>query len=405
MKGMEKNTTVESAEGNQKPVAKNGGRRRAITYTLMIFALCALIAYGVWWEFFKGHETTDDAYVGGNLVYVTARQEGTVVAFYADDTDLVEEGQLLVSLDPTDYLMSFEHKKAALEIAARQVASLYQDVKQSEAEVETRKALFSRASLDYRNRTGLVDSSAISREEFEHAEANLKEAEAALSMVRHKLTAARASLGTTPLEAHPLILKAKAEATEAYLKLSRSSIYSPVRGYIAKRNVQAGESIKTTTPLMAVIPLDHVWVDANFKETQLWKMRIGQRADVTADMYGGSVLFNGLVKGIQGGSGSVFSLLPAQNASGNWIKIVQRVPVRILLKVDELKEHPLFLGLSVYVKVYVDEETGPVLAMAPHVEPVMKTTIYDDAMQGVDLLFDELVKRNLFSGPEGNGVR
>jgi membrane fusion protein (multidrug efflux system) len=377
------------------PVVRNGGRRKAMGYTLLFFALCALVAFAVWWFVFRGHETTDDAYVGGNLVYITSRQEGTVTAFYADDTDIVEEGQLLVSLDPTDYLTDLEQKKAALEVAVRQVAALYHNVKQAESEVESRQALYTRAQQDYQNRTGLVDAQAISREEFEHAGADLKDAKAALDLMRHKLISARAALGTTPLEEHPLILKAKSDAKEAYLKLGRSNIYAPIRGYIAKRSVQAGEWIKTSTPLMAVIPLDHVWVDANFKETQLSRMRIGQRADVTADMYGGSVLFTGIVKGIQGGSGSVFSLLPPQNASGNWIKIVQRVPVRILLKPDDLKEHPLFLGLSVYVKVYVDEDTGPILAQEPHVEPVMKTTIYDDALQGSGAIFDELVRRNL----------
>lgn len=388
-----------TAEGGvqprEKPAKPNGGRKRAVTYTLMTFALCALTAFLIWYEVFRGHETTDDAYIGGNMVYLTSRQEGTVIAFLADDTDLVEKGQLLASLDPTDNLVLFEQRKAALQLAARQVSQMDQAVRQGEADLLIKKAMLGRAWVDYNNRVGLVESEAIPREDFEHARAALKEAKAAVELSRHQLASAKAALGTTPLAEHPTIAKAKADAVEAYLSLTRCSIFAPARGYVAKRTVQVGQSIKSTTPLLAIIPLDAVWVDANYKETQLSGIRIGQKVDVTADIYGSDVLYHGTVVGIQGGSGSVFSLLPPQNASGNWIKIVQRVPVRISLDPEEVRKNPLFLGLSVYTKIYIDETTGPMIAEAPRKEVVMSTDIYDTPIDKVAAMFDELVAANL----------
>lgn len=390
----------QSAAGAQQDaqkvsVPKNGGRRRAVTYTLLLFGLCALAAFLIWYEMFRGHETTDDAYVGGNMVYLTSRQEGSVIAFFADDTDFVEQGQLLVNLDPTDYMMMLEQRKAALQLAARQVSGLYQDVRQREADLVLKKAMLGRAWVDYNNRVGLVESEAIPKEDFEHARASLKEAKASVAASKHQLDAAIAALGSTPLAQHPLIIKAKADAIDAFLALTRCALYAPVTGFVAKRTVQAGQSIKTTTPLLAIIPLDSVWVDANFKETQLSSIRIGQKVDVTADIYGSDVLYHGVVVGIQGGSGSVFSLLPPQNASGNWIKIVQRVPVRISLDPDEVKKHPLFLGLSVYAKVYVEDDSGLMLAEKPRGEVVMDTDIYDVSLADIAHLFDEMIALNL----------
>ena len=392
---MDRQTAETESTDSGETVPKNNGRTRAVIYTLMIFALCAIAAYLIWFELFKGHETTDDAYVGGNMVYLTSRQEGTVISFFADDTDLVEQGQLLVSLDPTDYMMLFEQRKAALQLAARQVSGLFQDVRKSEADLLLKKALLGRAAVDYNNRVGLVDSEAIPREDFEHAQAALEEAKAAVGYSEHQLEGAKAALGVSPLYQHPLINKARADAIEAYLSLARCSIFAPTRGFVAKRSVQVGQSIKPSTPLLAILPLDSVWVDANFKETQLSRIRIGQKVDLTADIYGSDVVYHGNVVGIQGGSGSVFSLLPPQNASGNWIKIVQRVPVRISLDPEEVKANPLFLGLSVFTKVYVEDTTGAMLAVKPRCEAVMKTDIYDVSLEAVGALFDEMIASNL----------
>lgn len=379
----------------EKPVKKNGKRNRITAYVVIFFCVWALIAYVIWWFVFRNHETTDDAYVGGNMVVLTSRQMGSVVAYYADDTDFVEQGQLLVGLDPTDYLLAFEQKKSALELAARHVRDQFEAVKQREADVILKKATRHRAWLDYKNRMALVDSEAISQEDFYHARADFQVAKSSLALSEHELEAALAALGTTDLRQHPLIEQAKVDLREAYLALKRCSILAPVSGYIAKRSVQAGQSIKASTPLLSIIPLESIWVDANFKETQLEFIRIGQPVDVWADMYGSDVLFHGRVGGIQGGSGSVFSLLPPQNASGNWIKIVQRVPVRIYLDPEEVKKNPLFLGLSVYVKVYNADTSGPMLAGRLVPKALMETKVFDIPMHELEGVMNSLISANL----------
>lgn len=382
------------------PKRNNAKRNRVVGYILLFFVIAALIAFVIWWEIFRNHESTDDAYVGGNMVIVSARQDGSAIAYYADDTDYVEMGRLLVELDPTDYLLNFEQKKITLELAARQVRDLFEDVQQKESEVRSRKATLNRSLLDYKNRHALVGSEAISKEDYQHSDADLNVAQALLDLATHQLEGARARLGTTSLPNHPLIEQAKNDAREAYLGLKRCSIFAPVSGFVAKRNVQAGQSIKSTTPLLAIIPLDDVWVDANFRETQLEDIRIGQPVEITADMYGSGVVFNGIVGGIQGGSGSVFSLLPPQNATGNWIKIVQRVPVRIFLDREQIKKHPLFLGISVFAKITVEDTSGPVLGTKTPAKAFMQTDVFDISFDELEPVLDGIVADNLGVVPE-----
>lgn len=379
----------------ETPPNHNGQRNRIIGYILLFFGLLACIAAIVWWEFFRNHVSTDDAYVGGNLVIVSSRQDGTVVAFYADDTDFVKQGQLLVELDPTDYVLHFEQTKAALELAARQVKALFEEVREREAEVLLRTALHGRSQTDYNNRTALVGSRAISKEDYTHSQADLDAAQASLDLALHQLAGAKAKLGTGPLPNHPTIEQAKNNAREAYLGVRRCSIFAPVTGFVAKRSVQAGQSLKTAMPLLAVIPLEHIWVEANFRETQLENIRIGQPVNVTADIYGSNVIYKGWVGGIQGGSGSVFSLLPPQNATGNWIKIVQRVPVRIFLDPQQIKDHPLLLGLSVYANVDVSNTDGSFLASQVPEEALMKTDVFDIPLDVLDSVLEAIVKDNL----------
>lgn len=373
----------------------NGKRNRITGYVILAFCVIGLIALGLWWFVFRNHESTDDAYVGGNMVVLTARQKGSVLAYYADDTDYVEEGQILVTLDPTDYMIAFEQRKAALEIAARQVREQYEAVRQREADVAMKRAIYVKTSIDFKNRMALVNSEAISKEDYDHAKADFRAARASLRVSKHELIAAVAALGDQEIQKHPQIEKAKADMREAYLGLSRCSILAPIAGYVAKRSVQAGHSIDAATPLMSIIPLDAVWVDANYKETQLSHMRIGQPVDVIADMYGGHVVYHGTVGGLQPGSGSVFSLLPPQNATGNWIKIVQRVPVRIYLDPKEVKRHPLLLGLSVTTKVYVEDRNGERLSGPFEPKPLMQTTVFDVPLDAFNSVLDQIVDTNL----------
>lgn len=394
------NDLTEDQELQKVLLKKNEKRNRVVGYFLVFFTLTGLMVFVIWWFVFYNRETTDDAYVGGNMVIVTSRQEGSVIAYYADDTDYVEQGQLLVELDPTDDLLAFEEKKAALEIAARQVREMYEDVKQREADVMLKEAVYHRSLTDYKNRMALVGSEAISKEDYIHSHADLNVAKASLDLSKHQLDAAKSKIGRTSLKDHPLIEQSKVNIREAYLALKRCSIFAPVSGYVAKRNVQAGQSIKTTTPLLAILPLEDIWVDANYKETQLKNIRIGQKVEINADMYGNSVVYHATVGGIQGGSGSVFSLLPPQNASGNWIKIVQRVPVRIYLDPEEVKKYPLFLGLSVYVKIFVGDTDGLVLAQKTPVKAVMKTDVFEISLDDLEPIINEIVESNLGFAPE-----
>lgn len=396
---IQENLAADLAKGtpeipNQAP-SKNGKRNRVIRYILLFFAFLAIIAFILWWEIFRNHESTDDAYVGGNMVIVNSRVEGSVNAFYADDTDFVEQGRLLVELDPTDYLLNFEQSKVALELAARQVRTLFEEVKQRESDVKLKQAVKSRSLTDFNNRAALVGSEAVSREDYTHSSVDLNVAEASLQLSMHELEGAKAKLGSGPLPNHPLIEKAKNDVRDAYLSLTRCNIYAPVSGFIAKRSVQAGQSLRPATPLLAIIPLEDVWVDANFKETQLEDIRIGQPVELTADMYGRDVYFHGSVVGFLPGSGSVFSLLPPQNASGNWIKIVQRVPVRISLDREQVKKYPLFLGLSVYVKVTTEDTSGPVLAEQRPLQKIMQTDVFDVPFDSLEPMMQAIVESNL----------
>jgi membrane fusion protein (multidrug efflux system) len=361
-----------------------------------MFLLIAIGAVAIWWIFYREYETTDDAYVGGNMVVIASRQEGCVESYFVEDTNLVKEGDVLVTLDPTDYVTQFEAKRSALAIAARQVYGQYEDFKQKKANLALQKAKYERAQLDLSNRNGLVDAEAISKEDYDHAVAEFKVAKASVDLARSQLEAARATLGKTKLRRNPTILHAEAELTAAYLAVQRCTIRSPVTGYVAKRNVQVGQSIRPGTPLMNVVPLNNLWVDANFKETQLEYLRIGQPVEMISDFYGSKVKFKGKIVGMFAGSGSVFALLPAQNATGNWIKIVQRVPIRISLDPEQVKKYPLVLGLSMKVSVTIADTTGVVLAANVETEKT-STTIYETDLEPLKILIRGILRENLGS--------
>jgi len=376
----------------QEPSSKK--RNRIITISLIIFLLISIAVFAIWWLFYREYESTDDAYVVGNIVVLSSRQDGSVLSYHGEDADYVEMGELLVQLDPTDYLAHFEQKKTSLALATRQVLNLFEDVQQKKANVLLEEAKYNRANLNMTNRTDLVQTEAIAKEDFQHAEADFKIATASLELARHQLEAAEASLGTTPLQDHPTIQNAKIELFVSYIALQRCTIVAPVSGFIAKRNVQVGQTIKAGGPLMNIVPLDAIWAEANFKETQLENIRIGQPVILTADIYGNSVIYHGKVGGLLPGSGSVFSLLPAQNATGNWIKIVQRVPVRILLDPEEVKKQPLVLGLTLYASINITNTDGRVLA-GKITSRTTRTSIYQHNMQPINEIAEQIIDDNL----------
>ncbi|MFT3791817.1 MAG: efflux RND transporter periplasmic adaptor subunit [Rudaea sp.] len=375
--------------------APANGKRKLLLRLVLLIVVAAAIGVGVWYYTIgRWYEGTDDAYVNGNVVQITPQAIGTVVGINADDGNLVHKGDVLVETDGSDARVALMQAEANLARSVRQVRGLYSNVESGQAVVTAQKVSLDRARADYARRKGLVATGAISAEELSHARDALAAAESQLAATQQQLSTTRALVDETVIAKHPDVLAAAAALRTAYLNDARSKIYAPVDGYVAKRSVQVGQRIQPGTPLMAVVPLHQVWVDANFKETQLAHMRIGQPVRLTSDLYGPKVEFNGKVQSLGVGTGSAFSLLPAQNATGNWIKIVQRVPVRIELDSKELDKNPLRIGLSMAVDVNLHDQSGPALAQQSPKEPAFTTDVYQGQMQGAQADIDRIIHDN-----------
>lgn len=350
---------------NGTPNGTPNRRRRLIIALVLLVFLAAGIAYGAWWLIAgRYHESTDDAYVGGNSVQVTSQVVGTVLAIRADDTDYVKSGQTLIELDKTDAKVALDQAEAQLAKTVRSVRNLESTSTGLDAGVTVRRAELAKAEQDLARRRAVEPTGAVSGEELEHARDAVVAARAALDAALRQAEAQRALVDRTSLKSHPDVQSAAARVRETYFGYARTSLPAPVSGYVARRSVQVGQRVSAGTPLMSVVPLDQVWVDANFKEGQLAHLRAGQPVKLTADAYGSSVEYHGRIAGFGAGTGSAFALLPAQNATGNWIKIVQRVPVRIALDAKELEQHPLQIGLSMQVEVDTHQREGERLRKA-----------------------------------------
>ena len=374
------------------------GNPRKRKFMLLVLAVVVLLAgAGVWaYHEFIGrfNESTDDAYVNGNVVEITPLVTGTVVSIGADDGDLVHEGQVLVNFDPNDAEVGLQSAQAKLARTVRQVRGLYSNVDGMKAQVNAQQAEVQKAQDNYNRRKNLAAGGAISQEELSHARDDLTSAQNALANARQQLKTTSALVDDTVVSSHPDVMQAAAELRQAYLTNARSTLIAPVTGYVAKRTVQLGQRVQPGTALMAVIPLDQLWIDANFKETQLRDMRIGQPVDIESDIYGSSVKYSGTVDSLGAGTGSAFALLPAQNATGNWIKIVQRVPVRIHVNAEELAKHPLRVGLSTNVEVNLHDQSGPVLAQQPPQKASFSTNVYDQQLAEADAMIAQLIHDN-----------
>lgn len=342
--------------------SKSRTRKRAFLI-LGLVVLVAAIAYGIYAFFLSPPtEETEDAYVAGDVVSITARDPGTVTAIYADDTERVEAGQPLIDLDPDTADVELEAAAAQLARAVRNVRGNFSDVNAGRAAVVQAEAELARARSDLSRRQEAAAQGAVSGEEVSHAADTVKTAAATLNVARSRLAQSQSQVAGTDIRSNPAVLAAIAAYRQAAIRRSHMHITAPIDGVVAKRGVQVGQQVAAGTPLMAVVPLGRVWVDANFRETQLADLRVGQPATITTDTYGGDVVFTGHVLGLGAGSGSAFALLPPQNASGNWIKIVQRVPVRIGIDPGQLDEHPLRIGLSVTVEVDTADTSGSLVA-------------------------------------------
>jgi len=370
-------------------------RRKLLALVIGAFVVGA-VGYAAYWALVLRHsEATDDAYVNGNVVQITSQVPGTVIKIQADDTDFVKAGTTLVQLDTADARVALDEAESQLAKTVRQVRNLYATSGQLDATVRQREAELTRAQQDFQRREQLGAIGAVSGEEIQHARDTLRGAEAATTAARQQLVAHQALVDRTTVEDHPDVRNSAARLREAYLAYSRTALPAPVSGYVAKRSVQLGQRVSPGAPLMAVVPLDQVWVDANFKEGQLKSMRVGQPVALTADLYGGKLEYHGRVAGFGAGTGGAFALLPAQNASGNWIKIVQRVPVRIALDRAELEAHPLQVGLSMQVKVDTLEQAGERLPRMAQSRGVDASAVFSS----VDHLAEERV-RSIVAGNE-----
>jgi membrane fusion protein (multidrug efflux system) len=386
---MTTDTTINATKPNNK-------KRNTVLAAITLFFLAAGGAYAAYYEAVLSKiQETDNAYVGGNLVNLSSQVTGNVTDIRADETQMVQAGAPLVTLDSADADVALAQADARLGAAVRQQRQRYADVAQYDATVTLRQLELKTAEDDLARRLPLAADHTVSGEEVDHARQAVASARAAVNVAAKQQQAAQASVVGVDVARHPDVLAAKADYESAWLAARRNTIVAPVSGYIAKRAVQVGARATPGTALLSIVPLDQLWVDANFKESELRNIRVGQPAKVEADMYGSKVEFHGKVVGLSAGTGSAFSLLPAQNASGNWIKVVQRLPVRIALDPQELRAHPLRIGLSTTVKVDISKTDGPVLGAAMPQQPVYTTAALSQPLQQAATAADNIITRNL----------
>jgi membrane fusion protein (multidrug efflux system) len=415
-------TAMTDQDSPAKPAPPS--KRNAILLRIAALVLVVLLVVFGWWFFsWQWRSSTDDAYVSGNVVAVTPLTSGTVVSIYGDTTQAVSEGQLLVQLDDSDARLQLDGAAAALAAAVREVRGLYAisrgnlpliaqrraDLARAQAELASSNAALAQAEAEFKRRETLVKQNFISAENLQIAQTTRDAAraqhDAALSAVQASSAAiaqsvdqasvSSARVDNTSLENHPNVRTAAVKVREAALALARTRVLAPVSGQVAKRSVQIGERVKPGDALMALVPLDKVWLDANFKETELRDVRIGQQVTITSDFYGDSVVFHGHVVGLAPGTGSAFALLPAQNATGNWVKIVQRLPARIALDSKELQEHPLRIGLSMIATIDTHDRSGAALTVLPNTTAIAATSVYVQDLKAADALVAQIIADNL----------
>ncbi len=372
----------------------NGGKRKRVLLIIASIFITVIVLYLLYYFLVKRyHEGTDDAYVNGNVVYINAQVGGTVVGLGADDTQHVKAGEALITLDGADSAVGLASSEAKLANTVRQIRQQYRTSDESSAIVAQRQTELTRAEGDLKRRSIVAGTDALSSEDLAHARAAVDSARAALTVAQKQLQSSRAAVEGTTLALHPAVLQARAEFVQAFLTQQRNTIPSPIDGIVARRSVQIGQRVTSGTNLMAIVPLNSVWVDANIKEVQLKNVRIGQPVKVTADIYGSKIDYHGKVAGIAAGTGSAFSLLPAQNAVGNWIKVVQRVPVRIALDPNDLAKYPLRVGMSTLIDIDTHDRSGSVLTSLPLANSPTKTPVFDAQLKAAEAAAAGIIAR------------
>ena len=375
---------------------KSQQRKKGLSIFILLLLLIAIGSAAYWFFFIKGFEETEDAYVSGNQVMVSSQVAGNISKINVDNMDPVQAGDVLLELDDTNAKLSFEQAKSNLANAVRQISQLNYTVKQLKPAVRANEITLAQAQGNLNRRVQLVKDGAIDKESFQHAKEAVELAKANLTTSQNQLEANQALLLDGPLSEQPQIQSAVSNLKQAWLNLERTKIRSPIKGYVARRNAQVGQAVSVGGALMAVVNTDQMWLDANFKETQLTHMRIGQPVEIHFDLYGKDKTFNGKVVGIEMGTGSAFSLLPTQNATGNWIKVVQRVPVRIQLDPQQLAENPLRIGLSATVKVNVSDSQGETLRNQAPTNTLYTTNVLQYDESAVNNLIESIIRDNSY---------
>ena len=377
------------------PQVKTSRNRILLGVSLGLSVLTLL--FGLYWFFYaRFYKFTDDAYVAGNTVMVTAQVPGIITTIYAQDADFVTKGTPLVQIDPTDHQIALNALVNDLGNQVRDVAKLFFSVETTKADILAQKALLNKKIEDFERRKALIPSNAVSQEDFMHSKYDMENQEAHVLALENTLLGLEAQTENTTIETHPKVLSLIQKVLQAYINLKRCTLYAPVTGVVAQRTVQVGKWVAVTEPLLSVVPLDQMWIEANFKETQLSRVRVGQPVKIQSDIYGHSVEYSGVVAGVGGGTGSAFSVLPPQNATGNWIKIVQRVPVRIDLSRTMLEEFPLRVGLSMLVTVDTTQDQGSMTAQPRDVDTIrFATDIYANEEAGALELIRQTIETNL----------
>ena len=375
---------------------ENSGKRK----TVLIAITAAFVLAGLGWAVYYNlvlskEEVTDNAYVGGNLVTLSAQVTGNVDEIRADETQMVKAGAPLITLNAIDADLALRQAEARLGTVVRQERERYSSVAQYDAVIEQRRLALSTAQGNLSRRAPLAADHTISGEDLAHAKQAVDDAKAALTVAQRQAESAKAGVAGVNLASHPAVLSAKGDVVQAWLAVRRNAVIAPVSGYVAKRSVQLGSHVTPGTPLMSIVPLDQLWVDANFKESELRNIRIGQAATIETDLYGSKVVYHGKVLGMSAGTGSAFSLLPAQNATGNWIKVVQRVPVRITLDPKELATHPLRIGLSTTVTVDTSHAEGATLDQPMVASALYTTKALSQPVGDAEKIADTIIAQNL----------
>ncbi|MRT12803.1 HlyD family efflux transporter periplasmic adaptor subunit [Enterobacteriaceae bacterium RIT711] len=379
----------------EEHVKRSSKRKRNFIILILILMLAAAGCLAWYFLYARYYESTDDAYVNGNQVALTPQIGGTVTQVTADEGDFVEKGQPLVLLDPSDTKIALQQAEANLANTVRQVRGLYSTADNYRAQVAAKQVALQTAQNDYARRQKIFSTGAIAAEDLSHYRDAVSSAQSDLAAAQQALRTNLAMVDDTVIDSHPEIKTAVATLRQRYLDNARTTIVAPVSGYVAKRAVQLGMRVTSGTTLLAIVPLNEVWVDANFKESQMSTMRLGQKVALSADLYGDDVEYHGTIESLGIGTGSAFSLLPAQNASGNWIKIVQRLPVRITLDPHDMQKHPLRVGLSMNARVDIrNNEDGHLLPQQTVSTPRFTTDVYKDSLEAADKLVAKILHDN-----------